>query len=148
MWLMRREKLIASLGDEVENTLDSLLAAPGAFGNILVGVASQVRLYDVAFLGLMVAGWAWVVAGYLINDNENSLLLALAVLPTLAWVVCGVIGGLIYEVGGVGWRSLAFWESYLLMLMFIAAGPVTLRLAVNPKDRRIYRGPPQSKAGA
>ena len=47
-----------------------------------------------------------------------------------------------YRVGGFGPRSLAYWESYLLILLFAAFGAVSLRLAFNPKDRRVYRAPP------
>lgn len=138
---MPGQKLQTFFGDEIEEQLDSLLSAPGAFGNILVGVARQVRIFDAAMLALVVAGWGWLLFGYVIEENDNAMLLALAVLPTLVWLACGLIGGLIFEIGGVGWRTLTYWEAYLLMLVFVAMGVITLRLAVNPRDRRVYRGP-------
>ena len=136
------QKLQTFFGDDLEETLDSLLSAPGAFGNIMVGVAKQVRIYDAAVLALVVTGWGWLILGYALSDNDDTLLFVLAILPTAVWVVCGLIGGLVFEIGGVGWRTLGYWEAYLLMLVFMAMGVITLRLAVNPRDRRVYRGTP------
>jgi hypothetical protein len=138
---MAGQKLQTFFGDDLEETLDSLLSAPGAFGNIIVGVARQVRLFDYTMLALVIAGWAWLVFGVALEDNESPWLMAAAILPTALWLLCGLIGGLIFEVGGVGWRTLAYWEAYLLMLVFIVMGVITLRIAVNPRDRRVYRGP-------
>ncbi len=139
---MAGQKLKGMFGEEIEDTFDSLLSVPGAFGNIFVGIAKQIRLFDAAFLALIFAGWMWLLFGVVISDNDDTVLLLLAVLPTIAWVICGIVGGLIFEVGGVGWRSLALWESYLLMVVFITFGVISLRIAVNPKDRHIYRGTP------
>jgi hypothetical protein len=58
------------------------------------------------------------------------------------WLICGLIGAYFYEVSGIGWRILAYWEAYLLMLMFVSMGVISLRLAVNPKDQKVYRGAP------
>jgi hypothetical protein len=138
---MAGQKLQTFFGDDLEETLDSLLSAPGAFGNIIVGVARQVRPIDAAMLALVITGWGWLIFGYALEDNDDTLLLALAVLPSLIWFLSGLIGGLIFEIGGVGWRTLGYWEAYLLMLVFVVMGVITLRLAVNPRDRRVYRGP-------
>jgi len=143
------QKLQAIFGDELEETFDSLLSVPGAFGNVIIGIARQVRLIDAIFLGLVLAGWGWLAVGYTLSENDDMLFLALALLPTVAWVICGFVAGLIFEVGGVGWRALAFWESYLLLIVFIMFGVISLRIAINPKDRRVYRGtPPAADAGA
>ena len=128
-------------GDDWQEALDSLMSAPGAFGNILVGAARQVRLIDAAAFAFVLAGWLWLIAGYGFAGDHRPGLVLLAVLPSGLWLVAGVIGGLIFEIGGIGVRSLAYWESYLLMLLFAAFGLISLRLALNPKDRRIYRGP-------
>jgi len=138
---MAGQKLQTFFGDNLEEQLDSLLSAPGAFGNIIVGVARQVRLVDAAMFALVVTGWGWILFGYAFEDNDDTLLLALALLPSVIWFLCGLIGGLIFEIGGVGWRTLTYWEAYLLMLVFITMGVITLRLAVNPRDRHVYRGP-------
>ena len=145
---MAGQKLQTFFGDDLEETLDSLLSAPGAFGNILVGVARQVRLYDAAMLLLVFSGWGWLIFGYWLSDNDDTLWLALSVLPTVLWLLCGLIGGLIFEVGGVGWRTLGYWEAYLLMLVFIAMGAITLRIAISPSDRIVYRGSPVKQDGS
>lgn len=139
---MAGQKFQTFFGDDFEETLDSLLSAPGAFGNIIIGVARQVRIVDGAAFALVLSGWAWLFFGYTLNDNDDTLLLVLAVIPTVLWLTCGLIGGLFYEVSGVGWRILAYWEAYLLMLVFITMGVITLRLAVSPRDRKVYRGTP------
>jgi hypothetical protein len=139
--IMAGQKLQTFFGDDLEETLDSLLSAPGAFGNIIVGVVRQVRIVDAVMFALVILGWGWLVFGYALEDNDDTMLLSLAILPTVLWLFCGLVGGLIFEIGGVGWRTLAYWEAYLLMLVFIAMGVITLRLAVNPRDRQVYRGP-------
>lgn len=128
-------------GDDLEETLDSLKSAPGAFGNLVVGAVRQVRLVDgVAFL-LVAAGWLWLVFGFGLAGDHRPGLLILSLLPSALWLTAGAIGGLIFEIGGIGLRSLAYWESYLLILLFAAFGSVSLRLALNPRDRRVYRAP-------
>jgi hypothetical protein len=131
-------------GDDLEEALDSLKSAPGAFGNLLVGAARQVRVIDAAAFALVVAGWAWLLFGYGIGGNHSTSLALLAVLPTALWLAAGTAGGLIFEIAGFGKRALAYWESYLLILLFAAFGLISLRLALNPKDRHVYRAPPVS----
>ena len=131
-------------GDDWEETFDSLKSAPGAFGNLLVGAVRQVRLVDGAAFALVVAGWLWLIAGYGMASDHRPGPFILAVLPTVLWLLAGVVGGLTFEVGGIGWRSLAYWEAYLLILLFAVFGLISLRLALNPKDRRVYRAPPAS----
>ncbi|HLF72321.1 MAG TPA: hypothetical protein VI759_09245 [Dehalococcoidia bacterium] len=128
-------------GDDWEETLDSLKSAPGAFGNILVGGVRQMRLVDLAGLALVFAGWFWVIIGYGIAGDHSTLLLIVALLPSLLWFGAGIAGGLVFEVGGIGVRSLAYWESYLLIGVFACFGLTSLRLALNPRDRRVYRAP-------
>jgi hypothetical protein len=136
------ERLQVFFGDDWEETLDSLKSAPGAFGNLLVGAARQVRLIDAAAFSFVVAGWVWLVAGYGIAGDQRPGFLILAILPTVLWLLAGIAGGLTFEVGGIGWRSLGYWEAYLLILLFAVFGLISLRLALNPKDRRVYRAPP------
>lgn len=140
------QKLQTFFGDDLEETFDSLLSAPGAFGNIIIGLIRQVRLIDGVVLAAMFAGWAWLIYSVVSGNNPSAPMIGLALLPTITWVVCGIIGGLIFEVAGVGWRSLAYWESYLLMVVFITGGVLSLRIAINPRDRRIVRAPEEPAA--
>ena len=130
-------RLQAFFGDDFEDTLDSLKSAPGAFGNILVAAVRQFRLVDAAAFALVVAGWAFFAYG-LVADHSIGLLLV-AGLPTVLWLACGIAGGVIFHVGGIGYRSLLYWESYALILIFCVFGVLALRLALNPQDRRIHR---------
>ena len=135
-------------GDDLEEALDSLKSAPGAFGNLLVGAARQVRLVDAAAFALVLIGWGWLLFGYAIGGDSRPGLLVLAILPTVLWFSAGLVGGLIFQIGGFGLRSLSYWESYLLILLFTVFGLISLRLALNPKDRRVYRGPPAAPSDA
>jgi hypothetical protein len=134
-------RLSGFFGDDFEGTLDSLLSVPGAFGNLLVGAARQVRLVDYFAFGLVLGGWLWIVFGFGIQGDHRLGLLGLALTPTLLWLAAGIVGGLVFEIEGIGARSLVYWESYLLILFFAAFGLISLRLALNPKDRRVYRAP-------
>jgi hypothetical protein len=139
---MASRRLQDFFGDDFEDTIDSLKSAPGAFGNILVAAARQVRLVDVAAFTVVLAGWLWLILGYGVADDRRAGLVLLALLPTALWLVAGIIGGLIFEIGGIGLRSLAYWEAYLLIGLFAVFGVISLRLALNPKDRNVYRGTP------
>jgi hypothetical protein len=129
-------------GDDWEEALDSLKSVPGAFGNIFIGGIRQVRLLDGLALALVVAGWLWLTFGYGVAGDHSALLLLLAILPTILWLAAGVIGGLVFEVGGIGVRALAYWEAYLLIGLFALFGVTSLRLALNPRDRRVFRPTP------
>ena len=134
-------------GDDLEETLDSLKSAPGAFGNLVVGAARQVRAVDgIAFL-VVLAGWLWVVFGFGFAGDHRPALLVLGLLPSVLWLTAGAVGGLIFEIGGIGPRSLVYWESYLLIVLFALFGSVSLRLALNPRDRRVYRAPASAPDG-
>ena len=135
------ERLQDFFGDDWAEAVDSIKSTPGAFGNILVGAIRQIRLIDSLAISLIVAGWLWLIIGYGVAGNHNLNLTLLALLPSLLWLLAGVIGGLVFEIGGIGLRSMSYWEAYLLMLPFAAFGAITLRLALNSKDRRVYRGP-------
>ena len=127
-------------GDDFEDALDSLKSAPGAFGNILIAAVRQFRPVDVAAFGLVLAGWAFLVYGIFASHDASLLLLGL--LPTALWLAAGIIGGIVFHVGGIGYRSLGYWESYVLILTFSFLGVLALRLALNPYDRRIHRAAP------
>ena len=111
----------AFFGDDLEETWDSLLAVPGAFGNIVVGVIRQVRPIDAVFFALVIAGLLRLVVGHVLLDERHFGLYALSLL---------------------GRGSLAFWETYVLLLLFALFGVISLRLAIDPRDRRVYRAPP------
>jgi hypothetical protein len=128
-------------GDDLEDALDSLRSAPGAFGNLLMAASRQVKPVDAVAFGLVIAGWLWVIIGYGVAGHHHTSILLLALLPTLLWLGCGIVGGLVFEIGGIGLRSLAYWESYGFILLFAAFGVISLRLALNPYDRRVYRAP-------
>jgi hypothetical protein len=127
-------------GDDFEDALDSLKSAPGAFGNIVLAALRQLRPVDVAAFALVLAGWAFFAYGIIAGHGVWLLLLAL--LPTALWLAAGIAGGVIFHVGGIGYRSLGYWESYVLILTFSWLGVLALRLALNPYDRRIHRAPP------
>jgi purine-cytosine permease-like protein len=127
-------------GDDLEDTLDSIKSAPGAFGNILVAAVRQFRLVDAAAFALVVAGWA--LFAYAATADLDARVAVLGLLPSILWLACGIAGGIIFHVGGIGYRSLLYWESYALILIFSGFGVLALRLALNPHDRRIYRAAP------
>lgn len=122
-----------------EETFDSLKSTPGAFGNIFVAASRQVRAVDMAAFALVIAGWAWLVIGYGIAGDHRLALVLLAVPPMILWLAAGAIGGLTFEISGIGYRSLLYWESYLLIALFACFGTISLRLALNPGDRNVYR---------
>ena len=126
-------------GDDWEDALDSIKSAPGAFGNLFVGAIRQIRFVDGIGLALVGAGWLWLILGYGVAGDHSTHLLVLALLPTLLWFIAGIAGGLIFEIGGIGVRALGYWESYLLILLFAVFGLTSLRIALNPRDRRVYR---------
>jgi hypothetical protein len=127
-------------GDDFEDAIDSLKSAPGAFGNILVAAVRQLRPVDIAAFALVLAGWAFLVYGIVAGHSAGLLLLSL--LPTAFWLAAGIAGGIVFHVGGIGYRSLGYWESYVLILTFSCFGVLALRLALNPYDRRIHRATP------
>jgi hypothetical protein len=128
-------------GDDLEDALDSLKSAPGAFGNILVAAVRQLRPVDVAAFALVLAGWAFFAYGLAAGHGVGLLLASL--LPAALWLAAGIAGGVIFHVGGIGYRSLGYWESYVLILTFSCFGVLALRLALNPHDRRIHRATPE-----
>jgi hypothetical protein len=128
-------------GDDLEDTLDSIKSAPGAFGNILVAAVRQFRLVDAAAFALVVAGWC--LSAYALITEQSLALVLGGLVPSGLWLACGIAGGVIFHVGGIGYRSLLYWESYALILIFCGFGVLALRLALNPHDRRIHRAAPQ-----
>ena len=93
----------------------------------------------------MIAGWAWVIFGALIGGDQRSVLLVLAILPSVLWLAAGATGAIIFEVGGIGPRVLTYWESYVIIVVFSLLGVVALRLALLPREGRIYRpAPPET----
>ena len=135
-------RLVDFFGEDLEETLDSLLSAPGAFGNIFVAAVRQIRITDLLIFGLVVAGWAWIIAGFLIAGDHSATALSIAVLPTALWLIAGVVAGFIFHVGAIGPRSLAYWESYVLISVFAVFGIVSLRVALDPRERRVHRATP------
>jgi len=139
---MLGKRLHGFFGDDWEDTLDSLLSAPGALGNIAVAAVRQVKAVDLAAFALVIAGWGWLLLGYVLAEERAPWGLVASLLPTLAWLACGVTGGLYFIVGGIGKRGLLYWESYLLIAFFACFGLISLRLALNPRDTRVYRATP------
>jgi len=126
-------------GDDWEDALDSIKSAPGAIGNLLVGFVRQVRPVDGLALAIVLAGLGWLIAGFGIAGEHRTDVLLLALLPVVVWFAAGIAAGLIFEVGGIGIRTLGYWESYVLILLFAVFGVASLRVALSPKDRRVYR---------
>jgi hypothetical protein len=134
-------------GDDWDDAVDSIKSAPGALGGMALSALRQLRAVDVAAFALVIAGWLWIAAGYPGVSSAGSLHLTLALLPTFLWLAAGIAGGLIFEVSGLGYRVLAYWEAYVLMLLFALFGVTSLRVALNPHGRRVHRGPPPSPTG-
>jgi hypothetical protein len=128
-------------GDDWEDTLDSVLSVPGAFGNIVVAAVKQIKVWDAVAMVLVVASVLWLLVGYLISGDHDWKPTTLALVAIVAWLTCGTVGGFFFTIGGVGKRSLWLWESYLLVGLFAAFGTVSLRIALNPKDRLVHRAP-------
>jgi hypothetical protein len=141
---MKGKRIQEFFGDDFEETLDSLLSVPGAFGNIALGVIRQIKPVDGAAFLLVAAGWAWLFFSYLGGHERSSSMIMVALLPTGIWFTSGIIAGFIFHIGAIGMRSLAYWESYLLILLFGAFGIISLRTALDPRDRRVYRAKPTS----
>lgn len=139
---MAGNRLQAFFGEDLEETWDSLLSVPGAFGNIVVGVIRQVRPIDAVAFAAVLAGLAWVLVGHFLLDYRHATLYVFGLLPLFLWLAAGVAGGLVFHLGAIGRGSLAFWETYVLLLLFALFGVISLRLAVDPRDRRVYRAPP------
>jgi hypothetical protein len=135
---MAGHRLQAFFGDDLEETFDSIRSAPGAFGNIGVAAFKQVRPIDAVALGLVVAGWAWLLFGYVIAEERDSVVLFLSVLPTFLWLVAGIVGGLVFHIGAIGYRSLGYWESYVLIGILSILGVISLRIALDPRGRNVY----------
>jgi len=134
--------LQAFFGDDWDDTLDSLRSAPGALGGVMLSGLRQVRAVDAAAFSLVIAGWAWVLGTYLdTGTDQQAWHVALGLLPLLLWVIAGVTGALIFEIGGLGMRTMAYWESYVLILVFAVFGVLSLRVALSPQSRQIHRGP-------
>jgi hypothetical protein len=128
-------------GDDWEDTLDSVLSVPGAFGNICVAAAKQIKPWDALAMALVAASLGWLLFGYLLSGNHDAVWTSMSLLAVVAWLSCGAVGGVWFSVGGIGRRALLFWESYLLIALFAAFGTVSLRIALNPKDRLVHRAP-------
>ena len=136
---MAGHKLQAFFGEDLEDTFDSIKSAPGAFGNIGVAAVKQVRPIDIVAFGLVIAGWVWLIGGYLIAEERQTTVLLLSVLPTVLWLAAGIVGGLVFHIGTVGYRSLGFWETYVLVSIFSILGVISLRTALDPRGRNVYR---------
>ncbi|HXH23458.1 MAG TPA: hypothetical protein VNN10_15675 [Dehalococcoidia bacterium] len=131
----------AFFGDDWEDAIDSLKSAPGALGGIMLSGLRQVRAVDVAAFGLVLAGWAWILGTYFDSGTDQQAWhVALGLLPLFLWLVAGAAGALIFEIGGLGPRTLAYWESYVLILVFALFGVVSLRVALSPDSRQVHRG--------
>ena len=139
---MAGNRLQAFFGNDVEEAWDSLRSVPGAFGNIFVGVIRQVRPIDALALATVMAGLVWLAIGHIVLGERGLVLYVSGVLPLLLWLTAGTIGGLIFNLGAIGRGSLAYWESYVLLLLFAAFGVISLRLALDPRGRRVYHAPP------
>src|SRR5687768_16667917 len=127
-------------GDDWEDTIDSVLSVPGAFGNIVVAAVRQIKVWDALAMVIVVASILWLIGGYLYSGNHDATYAVPSLLATVAWLTSGTVAGFVFTVGGVGKRALWLWESYLLIGLFAVFGTVSLRIALNPKDRLVHRG--------
>jgi hypothetical protein len=127
-------------GDDWDDALDSIAAAPGALGGLMLSCLRQVRAVDAAAFAIVVAGWASLAAGAALGETQWWHF-AVAVVPTILWLAAGIAGVVIFEVGGLGYRSLTYWEAYVLILLFSVLGVLSLRMALSPESRLVHRGP-------
>lgn len=139
---MTGHRLQEFFGDDLEETWDSIRSVPGAFGNICIGTLRQVRLPDMIAFAIVLAGIAWLLVGHLVLGERGFY--ALSITPLVLWFMAGVIGGIIFHVGVIGPRSLAYWESYALILLLGVFGVISLRLALDPRERRVYHSTPRN----
>jgi hypothetical protein len=130
----------AFFGDGWDDAIDSLKSAPGALGGVMLSGLRQVRAVDAAAFGLVIAGWLWIVGSYLHPTDQQAWHVALGLLPLAFWLVAGIAGALIFEIGGLGPRTMAYWESYVLILVFAVFGVLSLRVALSPESRQVHRG--------
>jgi hypothetical protein len=127
-------------GDDWSDALDSIKSAPGALGGVTLSFLRQLRLVDALGFAAVLAGWLWLGAGIIAGGNPELLPTLIALLPTAAWLVAGIIGALVFEISGLGPRVLGYWESYVIIALLALFGVVSLRLALNPRDLRVHRG--------
>jgi len=127
-------------GDDWDETLDSLKSAPGALGGIVLSVGRQMRPIDAAAFAAVLAGWLWLVGGYLASGNHDMILTLVALAPWVLWLAAGITGALVFEISGLGPRILGYWESYVILVLLAFFGVLSLRLALNPRDLMVYRG--------
>jgi hypothetical protein len=139
---MAGNRIQAFFGEDLEDTWDSLLSVPGAFGNIVVAVFRQVRPIDAIAFAAVIAGLVWLLIGHFLLGERHFALYVSGLSPLVLWLIAGVAGGLVFHIGAIGRSSLAFWETYVLLLLFAAFGIISLRLALDPRGRRVYRSPP------
>lgn len=139
---MAGNRLQAFFGDDIEEMWDSIRSVPGAFGNIIIAVIRQVLPIDAIAFSVVAAGLAWLVIGHVILGERHTGLLALAIVPLVLWLVAGIVGGLVFHIGAIGRGALAYWESYMLIVFFALFGVISLRLALDPRDRRVYHATP------
>ena len=139
---MAGNRLQAFFGDDIEETWDSIRSVPGAFGNIIVAVMRQLRPLDVLAFAVVAAGLLWLVVGNVILGERHTGLFVLSIVPLVLWLVAGIVGGLVFHIGAIGRGALAYWESYMLIVFFALFGVISLRLALDPRDRRVYRATP------
>src|SRR5262245_23024081 len=133
-------KVQAFFGEDLDDTLDSLLSAPGALGGVMLGTLRQLKPYDILAFAVVVAGWCWLIGGVELGSRRDALSVTLGVLPTIAWLAAGITGALVFEIAGLGKRGLGYWEAYVILVVVALFGVVSLRLALNPRDTRVYRG--------
>lgn len=129
---------MASFRDDLEATWDMVRSVPGAFGNVIWAALRQVNLLDIAAFSVVIAGLAWLVAGWLLFDRHGIGHVAVALTPLFLWLTAGIVAGFIFHIGAVGKQSLAYWEAYALILLFGVFGILSLRLALDPRDRRVF----------
>ena len=128
-------------GDDWDEALDSIVSAPGALGGLMLSCLRQVRAVDAAAFAIVLAGWASLALAAALGYGIPWWHLALAALPTVLWLAAGITGVIIFEVGGLGYRSLTYWEAYVLILLFSVLGVLSLRMALSPESRLVHRGP-------
>jgi hypothetical protein len=129
-------------GDDWDDAFDSIKSTPAAMGGIMLSAARQLRGPDAVALALVFAGWIWIGATFFSSGfDQLAWHVALGAAPTVLWLSAGVIGALIFEIGGLGFRTMAYWEAYVLILVLAIFGLLSLRVALSRHEGDIHRGP-------
>ena len=133
-------KEVKDLEEDIEGTVETLVAWPGSVGNIMWGAIRNFKLLDTVFLLPTLTGIAWLIFGYGLDDNHDALLAKIAFAPIALWLLLGLIGGITFHYSGMGKGSFQYPETYGLLVFFALFGFISFRIALDPRDTNVAYG--------